>query len=147
MGSGSSPGAGSVRDAGEAELRALPGNAGIEIHWDDPDLSGHLGGVWSGNTSYIMVNAQRLAGNPGKTRDVVRHEIAHVYEGRLAAAGGLAWSELSTRMSAAFGSGATEKAADCVALRFGATWTHYTSDCSSTDKQVWVDALIGGYLP
>lgn len=139
--------AGTVWEAGEATLRSLPGNAGVEIHWDDPDLGGHLGGVWSGSTSYIMVNAQRLAGNPAKTGDVVRHEIAHIYEGRLAAAAGLSWSALNARMSAAFGSSATERAADCVALRFGATWTHYTSDCSSADKQAWVDGMIGGYLP
>lgn len=140
-------GGGTVQEVGEAALRALPGNAGVSIHWDDPDLSGHLGAVWSGNTSYIMVNGSALAGNPGKTRDVVRHEIAHIYQGRLAAAYGLSWGELGDRMAPAFGDRPQEKAADCVAQRFGASWTHYTSDCSSADKQAWVDAMIGGYLP
>ena len=137
----------SVRDVGEATLRSLPGNAGVSIHWDDPDLGGHLGGVWSGSTSYMMVSSTRLAGNPSRTRDVVRHEIAHIYQGRLAATYGLSWSQLGTRMSAAFGANAQEKAADCVARHFGASWTHYTSDCSGADKQAWVAGMIGGYLP
>lgn len=141
------PGGGSVEQVGEATLRSLPGNAGVTIHWNDPDLAGHLGAVWSGNTSYIMVNAAALAGNPGKTRDVVRHEITHIYQGRLAAANGLSWSGLGARMSAAFGANPQEKAADCVALRFGASWTHYTKDCGGAAKQAWVDGLIGGYLP
>ncbi|WP_028044919.1 hypothetical protein [Cellulomonas sp. URHE0023] len=146
-GGGSSSVGASVRDVGEAELRSLPGSAGVSIRWDDPGLSGHLGGVWSGSTDAIMISASQLAGNPGKTRDVVRHEIAHIYEGRIAATHGLTWNELGARMSGAFGASPQEKAADCVALRFGAAWTHYTSDCAGSDKQTWVDALIGGYLP
>jgi hypothetical protein len=128
-------------------LRSLPGNAGVSIRWDDPGLGGHLGGVWSGSTDAILVNGTALAGKPGKTQDVVRHEIAHIYDGRLAAAFGLTWSELGNRMAGAFGANAQEKAADCVALRFGAAWTHYTSDCGSADKQAWVDGMIGTYLP
>jgi len=141
------PAAGSVEDAGEAELRSLPGNAGVTIHWNDPDLSGHLGAVWSGTTGYIMVNSAAMAGQPGKVRDVVRHELAHIYQGRVAKANGLSWGALGDRMSGAFGANPQEKAADCVALRFGASWTHYTSDCSAPEKQAWVDAMIGGYLP
>ncbi|WP_155856143.1 hypothetical protein [Cellulomonas sp. URHD0024] len=141
------PRGGTVQEVGEATLRSLPGNAGVTIHWNDPDIGGHLGAVWSGNTTYIMVNGAALAGNPGKTRDVVRHEIAHIYQGRLAAANGLSWSELGRRMSAAFGANPQEKAADCVARRFGASWTYYTSDCGGAQKQAWVDGMIGGRLP
>lgn len=141
------PGGGSIIEVGEATLRSLPGNGGVSLSWDDPGLSGHLGGVWQGSTSTILINGSKLAGNPGKTRDVVRHEIAHIYQGRLMASTGLSWAEIDSRMSGAFGANASEKAADCVAKRFGASWTHYTSSCSGADKQAWVDALIGGYLP
>jgi hypothetical protein len=141
------PPAPSIHEIGEATLRGLPGNGGVSLSWDDPGLSGHLGGVWKGNTSTILVNASRLAGQPSKTKDVIRHEMAHIYQGRLMAAYGKSWSEIDGLMAAAYGSNASEKAADCVALRFGASWVNYTSDCSGADKQAWVDGLIGGYLP
>lgn len=138
---------GSVREVGEAVLRSLPGSDGVTIHWDDPDLSGHLGAVWAGNTSYIMVNGTKLAGNASKTGDVVRHELAHIFQGRLMTSAGMTWGELGSAMSSAFGENAQEKSADCVALRLGATWTHYTSACGSPAQQAWVDGLLGGYVP
>lgn len=137
----------SIQEVGEATLRGLPGNGGVSLSWDDPGLSGHLGGVWKGNTSTILVNASRLAGQPSKTKDVIRHEIAHIYQGRLMASHGMSWPQIDGLMASAFGSNASEKVADCVALRFGASWVNYTSDCSGADKQAWVDGLIGGYLP
>lgn len=141
-----SPG-GSIHDVGEAALRALPGNGGVSLSWDEAGLDGHLGGVWKGNTSRILVNSHRLSGKPSLTKDVIRHEMGHIYQGRLMAAHGLSWESLDATMSAAFGSNASEKVADCVAIRFGASWTNYTSNCSGADKQAWVDAFIGGYLP
>jgi chemotaxis protein histidine kinase CheA len=137
----------SIQEVGEATLRSLPGNGGVSLSWDDPGLSGHLGGVWKGNTSTILVNASRLAGQPSKTKDVIRHEMAHIYQGRLMAAHGMSWSQIDGLLAAAYGSNASEKVADCVAIRFGASWVNYTSDCSGADKQAWVDAFIGGYLP
>lgn len=137
----------SIQEIGEATLRSLPGNGGVSLSWDDPGLSGHLGGVWKGNTSTILVNASRLAGQPSKTKDVIRHEMAHIYQGRLMAAHGMSWSQIDGLLAGAFGSNASEKVADCVAIRFGASWVNYTSNCSGGDKQAWVDALIGGYLP
>lgn len=137
----------SIHEVGEATLRSLPGNGGVSLSWDDPGLSGHLGGVWKGNTSTILVNASRLAGQPSKTKDVIRHEMAHIYQGRLMAAHGMTWSQIDGLLSGAFGGNASEKVADCVAIRFGASWVNYTSDCSGADKQAWVDAFIGGYLP
>lgn len=137
----------SIREVGEATLRGLPGNGGVSLSWDDPGLAGHLGGVWKGNTSTILVNATRLGDQTSKTKDVIRHEMAHIYQGRLMAAHGMSWSQIDGLMAGAFGSNASEKVADCVALRFGASWVNYTSDCSGADKQAWVDGLIGGYLP
>ncbi|MBD7997005.1 hypothetical protein [Oerskovia gallyi] len=137
----------SIQEVGESTLRSLPGNGGVSLSWDDPGLSGHLGGVWKGNTSTILVNASRLAGQPAKTKDVIRHEMAHIYQGRLMAAHGLSWSQIDGLLAGAYGSNASEKVADCVAIRFGASWVNYTSDCSGADKQAWVDAFIGGYLP
>lgn len=137
----------SIREVGEATLRGLPGNGGVSLSWDDPGLAGHLGGVWKGNTSTILVNASRLGDQTSKTQDVIRHEMAHIYQGRLMAAHGKSWSQIDGLMAEAFGRNASEKAADCVALRFGASWVNYTSDCSGAGKQAWVDGLIGGYLP
>lgn len=136
-----------VTDTAASTLRDLPGSSGITIDWNDPGLGTHLGGVWSDGPDTILLNPQRLTGKHALTRDVVRHEIAHVYQNRLARNNALTYTDLDARMTGAFGSNASEKAADCVAKHFGATWTHYTSQCAGTDKQTWVQALIGGYLP
>lgn len=141
------PAASDIKQVGEQTLRSLPANAGVSLAWDDPGLAGHLGGVFEGTTDRILINSARLAGQPSKTRDVVRHEMAHIYQGRLEAVTGLTWDQIKDLQSSAFGSNASEKIADCVAIRFGATWTNYTHSCSSPAQQAWVSALIDGRLP
>jgi hypothetical protein len=137
----------SLLGVAQAELASLPGSSGVSISWNDPDLSGHLGAVWLGNTTTIMVNGAKLVGQPGKVRDVVRHEIGHIYQGRLMASTGLSGQGLFDRMVPAFGSNGQELSADCVAQRLGATWLHYSGACADPGKQAWVDGLLGGYVP
>lgn len=129
-------------------LAELPGSAGVRFSFDDARLDGHLGMVDLLDPTTIMLNTGRLDGRPAKTRDVVRHEIAHIYQGRLIAQFGLdvVRGRLDELFEASGGRGA-ELAADCVALRFGASWTHYTSSCSGDARQDAVDALIAGAMP
>lgn len=136
-----------MREAVEAELRSLPGNAGVQISWDDPDLNGHLGAVWMGNTTTIMMNASRLTDTPSQAIDVVRHELAHIYQGRVMDSHALSGEDLATLMAPAFGEDGLEKSADCVALRFSAAWVSYTRDCWTPEQDAWVDALIAGRTP
>ncbi|RHA41008.1 hypothetical protein [Cellulomonas rhizosphaerae] len=128
-------------------LHSLPGSAGVHLVWNDPALGSHLGGVRIGSTTTVLLNSRRLAGKPSLARDVVRHEIAHIYQGRLMRTYGLTWAQLGRRLAPAFGTNGQEKVADCVARSFGATWTGYTSRCSGSAKHAWVKAMIGGYLP
>lgn len=128
-------------------LDNLPYGSNVSIEWHNPALGSHLGGVYKGETHRMLLNPNRLAGNPSKTKDVVRHEIAHIYQGLVMKRHGLTWGGLSGKMSAAFGSNAMEKSADCVALRFGASWTWYTKSCGTSAQQAWVTALIEGRLP
>lgn len=138
-------GSGSIADVAASTLAGLPGG-GVRIIWDPAWLGNHLGGVMVGGADEIALNSSRLAGKPGRTADVIRHEIAHIYQSRLIRRVGITVDDLEARLSTVFGSNGLEKSADCVALRFGASWVNYTSSCSS-EKQTWVDALIGGYLP
>jgi len=137
----------STRAAGLQALRAMPRTGKVSVAWSHPALGGHLGGVRKGSTTQILVNDKKLAGNRAKMRDVVRHEVAHIYQGQVMKRYGLTWNQLGARMRPAFGANAHEKAADCVARKFGARWTYYTASCGSKAKQRWVKALIAGRLP
>jgi hypothetical protein len=139
-------GSGSIADVAASTLAGLPGGGGVRIIWDPAWLGNHLGGVMVGGADEIALNSSRLAGKPGRTTDVIRHEIAHIYQSRLIRRAVITVDDLEARLSTVFGSNGLEKSADCVALRFGASWVNYTSSCSG-EKQTWVDALIGGYLP
>jgi hypothetical protein len=74
---------------------------------------------------------------------VVRHEYAHVVTVRVY---GGQWRLAKSALNAAFGgSGMTgaERAADCMALLMGASWTHYTS-CPSSAWRANAQRLLGG---
>ena len=134
-----------VREVAAATLAGLPASGGVRLVFDSPELAGHLGGVFLDSPGAILLNATRLAGDPARTRDVVRHEIAHVYQARLAATRGLGTVE--RRLDEVFGPGGLERSADCVALALGADWTHYTSDCAGADRAAAVEALLTGRMP
>ncbi|MDM7830979.1 hypothetical protein [Cellulomonas edaphi] len=139
--------AGKGGEAATRALHALPRSKGIRLLWDEPALGSHLGGVWKGDTSSILLNSRRLRSDPSRARDVVRHEIVHIYQGRIMRKYHLTWSQLNRKMAGAFGPNAMERSADCVARHFGARWTGYTSACSGASKRVWVRALVAGTLP
>ncbi len=117
----------------------------MTLLFDHPQMAGHLGAVFMGSPGYLLVNATKLAGDPGKAADVVRHEIAHIYQARLATT--LGFGAVDARMTEIFGANGLERAADCVALTLGASWTHYTSDCSGPGQAEAVDALLTGRMP
>jgi hypothetical protein len=137
--------AGTVPGAAAAALAQVPGSAGVTLVFDSPRLQGHLGGVVMNDPGHILVSASQLAGDPGKAADVVRHEIAHIYQARLVTTRGL--RAVDARMVELFGPGGLERSADCVALALGATWTHYTTDCAQPERVAAVDALIAGRMP
>lgn len=132
----------------EAFVRTLPNSGGMRILWNDPRLAGHLGSAdIYGSPGGILVNGNKLGNNVSKMNDVIRHEAGHVYQHRLANKLGIGFWDMESQLAPAFGSNAIEKSADCVALRLGASWTHYTKKCGSSAKQAWVSGLIGGYKP
>ena len=134
-----------VREVAAATLAQLPASSGVALLFDPPELGSHLGGVFMGSPGFMLINASRLAGDPDRTRDVVRHEIAHIYQARLA--GTVGFDAVDARMVELFGPGGLERAADCVALSLGATWTHYTTDCAGAERVAAVQALIAGRMP
>ncbi|WP_146902437.1 hypothetical protein [Cellulomonas aerilata] len=137
--------AGTVQEVAAATLAQLPGSGGVVLTFDRPELAGHLGGVFMNRPGEILVSASRLTGRPGQTADVVRHEMAHVYQARLATTRGL--RTVNARMVELFGPNGLERAADCVAVAFGATWTQYPTDCAGPERVAAVQALIEGRMP
>ena len=139
---------------GEATLRSLPGNDGVHLAWNHPAIGSHLGGVFLDQDTEIMINGRRLAATPGRTSSVVMHELAHIYQARTIAAEAPArggWSAshaaLMSRLDAIFGGNGQERSADCIALAAGATWTAYTTDCNTPERQAAVEALRNLHTP
>lgn len=137
-----------VAAIGEATLRSLPGNAGVHLAWNHSAIGSHLGGVFLDQDAEIMINGRRLAGTPERTASVVMHEMGHIYQARIIAAeapahGGwsASYAAVMSRLDAVFGGNGQERAADCIALAAGATWTAYTSDCNTPARQTAVEAL------
>lgn len=101
-------------------------------HWGATDLAS--------GTVYISpsVPASRLD-------SVVRHEWAHVLQIRVYGSASATVAGLNAYFG---GSGMTgvERAADCMALQLGATWTNYTS-CSSPAWQRGAARLLAGRRP
>lgn len=148
------PGGLDVVAVGEATLRTLPGSDGVHLAWDDPDMGSHLGAVFLDQSTEIMISSRRLATTPERTASVVQHEITHVYQARIiaaeAASGGgwtASYRALKARLDEAFGGNGVERSADCVALRLGATWVGYGTDCAGGERQAAVDALLAGRMP
>lgn len=99
-------------------------------HWGATDLA----------TSHIYISPSV---STSLLDSVVRHEYAHVLTVR---AYGGAWRTARSEMNVGFGgSGGTgvERAADCMALAMGASWTNYTS-CGRADWQRNARQLLAG---
>lgn len=122
-----------------AAIARIPGYVGDGVRWRVSSAYGHLGAtdLATGNI-YISPSV-----SPSLLDSVVRHEYSHIvtvraYNGQ--------WRTAKSAMNAAFGgTGRTgvERAADCMALALGASWTHYTS-CSRGDWQRHAQRLLSG---
>jgi len=112
-----------------AEMRAflntLPGGGSAGLEWGNPD--GHLGGVYIPGGNTIILNAAKLEGNAAKTKDVLRHEIAHIHQNRVIANNGLSTSAYQGHLNDVFGSNGIERSADAVAYLLGAGSYNYQS--------------------
>lgn len=138
----------------EHVLRGLPGGDEVGIVWDHPMIGDHLGGVRLDDPTVMMLSSRRFAEQPDRVASTVMHEIAHSYQGaaiaaRADAAGGWweAYWELDAALRLVFGDAWMELSADCVALSLGATWTHYTADCSAPGAATAVAALLDRSIP
>lgn len=138
-----------ARGFAEHVLRSLPGGDEVEIAWDHPMIGNHLGGVRLDDPTVMMLNSRRFEAEPERIASTVMHEIGHFYQGaaitsRASAAGGwwAAYWELDAALRPVFGKKWMERSADCVALHLGATWTHYTSDCSDSGAVAAVEELV-----
>lgn len=108
-----------------AYLNTLPGGGSTGLEWGNPQ--GHLGGVYIPGGSTIILNAARLEGNAAKTKDVMRHEIAHIHQNRVIANNGLSVANYQARLNEVFGSNGIERSADAVAYLLGAGSYNYQS--------------------
>lgn len=147
--SGSNSGGGGGGDLNSQARSILDslGGGGVSIVWDDPALGNHLGGVWSDDTSKMLLNSRRLAGKPGLLSDVIKHEYGHILQNRTARNAGIGTHALWDRLNGVYGSNGHEKQADCIALALGASWVNYTSDCGGDTKRQWTRAIMDGYIP
>ncbi len=123
-------------------MSRIPGYAAHRpTRWVLTGRYGHFGATdLRSGTVYISpaVPASRLD-------SVVRHEWAHVLQIRVYGSA----SATIAGLNAAFGGSGmsgVERAADCMALQLGATWTNYTS-CSSPAWQRAATHLLAGRRP
>jgi len=112
-----------------AFLNTLPGGSSTGLEWGNPN--GHLGGVYIPGGKTIILNAAKLEGNAAKTKNVLRHEIAHIHQNRVIAANGLTTAAYQARLNEVFGSNGIERSADAVAYLLGAGSFNYQSSFNS----------------
>lgn len=124
-------------------LNTLPGGSSTSLEWGNPE--GHLGGVYIPGGRTIVLNAARLEGRVAKTKDVVRHEIAHIHQNRILASNGMRVAEYQQRLNKVFGSNGIEKSADAVAHLLGANEKHYQSTFSKAQLAV-ANAILNDQL-
>jgi hypothetical protein len=120
-----------------------------------PGYSSHTPTRWVLTSRYGHYGATDLASGvvyvnpsvPSSLLDsVVRHEWSHVLTMRVY--GGDVPGALAGTRAVFGGSGMTgvERAADCMAIQLGATWTHYTS-CSDPAWRAAAARLLAGRRP
>lgn len=120
-----------------AAVARIPGYDGSAT-WVMTDKYGSWGTAdWYRGTAYISPRVPA-----SKMFDVVAHEWAHLVSVKPYAS----VSDAMAGMNKVFGgSGLTgaERAADCMARKLGAAWTHYTS-CGNSDWQAAAARLLAG---
>lgn len=117
----------------------IPGSQAETAHWVLSSSYGHWGTAdWYNNTVYVSPSVPSA-----RMYDVVVHEWSHLlsvrdYAGNVDAA--------TAAMNGWFGGSdlvGAERAADCMALQLGASWTHYTS-CNDAHWRAGAARLVAG---
>ena len=141
--SGRRPASGSSGSGGSALERAInriPGYSSHRpAHWVSTSRYGHYGATdLASNNIYI---------NPGvpssKLDSVVRHEWSHILSVRAYGGSYSAMMSATNRVFGGSGMTGAERAADCMAIQLGASWTHYTS-CSNSQWRAAAATLLSG---
>jgi hypothetical protein len=137
----------------KASLRQSPGSSSLQQAISRiPGYGAHRPANWISTSRYGHYGATDLATNniyvnpgvPSSVLDaVVRHEWSHILSVR--AYGGSYPAMMAAANRAFGGSGMTgaERAADCMAIQLGASWTHYTS-CSNSQWRAAAARLLSG---
>lgn len=122
-----------------AAIARIPGYRPGSIEWSVTTRYGHYG-----TTDLATAQIHISPHVPLSLLDsVVRHEYAHVLSVR---AYGGRWRTTVSALNAAFGgtgNQGVERAADCMALELGASWTHHTS-CTSSAWRTMARHLLAG---
>jgi hypothetical protein len=74
---------------------------------------------------------------------VVRHEWSHILSVRAYGGSYTAMMAATDRVFGGSGMAGAERAADCMAIQLGATWTNYTS-CSNSAWRAGASTLLSG---
>jgi hypothetical protein len=139
--------------AAASQARRGPGSSPLQQAISRiPGYAAHRPASWTSTGRYGHYGATDLASNniyinpgvPSSVIDaVVRHEWSHILAVR--AYGGSYTAMMAATNRAFGGSGMTgaERAADCMAIQLGASWTHYTS-CSNSHWRAAATRLLSG---
>ena len=122
-----------------AAVARIPGNQAEGARWVARAYRGHWGATdWYRNTIYISPRTP-----PSRLYSVVAHEWSHLVQVR--AYGGNVAAAVRAMTERFGGTGLTgaERAADCMALLQGATWTKYTA-CADPDWRRSAAVLLQG---
>jgi hypothetical protein len=137
------PASGSSRSGGSALQRAIariPGySAHRPAHWVSTSRYGHYGATdLASNNIYISPSVPS-----SKLDSVVRHEWSHILSVRAYGGSYSAMMSATNRVFGGSGMTGAERAADCMAIQLGASWTHYTS-CSNSQWRAAATKLLSG---
>ncbi|WP_426564148.1 hypothetical protein ACPPVT_22110 [Angustibacter sp. McL0619] len=134
--SGSSGGGSALENA----VARIPGyGAHRPANWVSTGRYGHYGATdLASNNVYI-----NPAVPSSKLDSVVRHEWSHILSVRVYGGSYSAMMAATNRVFGGSGMTGAERAADCMAIQLGATWTNYTS-CSSAQWRSAAGELLSG---
>jgi len=120
-------------------IARIPGYRPGVAHWYVTAKYGHYGATdLSNGNIYISPNVPT-----NLLYSVAAHEYSHALITRNY---GYKWTTANTALNRVFGGGgntAQERAADCMAKRLGASWTHYTS-CTNSSWRTAAGTLLQG---
>ncbi|WP_378227007.1 hypothetical protein [Angustibacter luteus] len=117
-----------------------------------PGYAAHRPANWISTGRYGHYGATDLASNnvyinpgvPSSVLDaVVRHEWSHILSVRAYGGSYPAMMSATNRVFGGSGMTGAERAADCMAIQLGASWTHYTS-CSNSHWRAAATRLLSG---